>query len=95
MPTYQVPDIVEVPLNDLELPFDVPVDGELTVKPLAACNKLEVEAAVQAFTQLVRDSQTEIEASIKKHIEFRRRVAHLEAYRKHFDDIGWVREQSN
>jgi len=92
MPIYEVPDTVEVTLNELELPQDVPVDGDLTVKPLAECSKREVEQAVKAFTGLVRQSQTEIEASIRKHIEIRRRVAHLEAYREHFDDIEWVRE---
>ena len=35
MPTYEVPEIVEVALNELELPTEVPVDGNLTVKPLA------------------------------------------------------------
>lgn len=95
MPTYEVPDTVEVTLNELELPKDVPVDGDLTVKPLSECSKREVEQAVKAFTGLVRQSQNEIEASIRKHIEIRRRVAHLEAYREHFDDIDWVREASS
>jgi hypothetical protein len=94
MPTYEVPDTVEVALDDLELPSAVPVDGDLTVKPLSACNKNEVEEAVKAFSGLVRQSQSEIEASIRKHIEIRRRVAHLEAYREHFDDIQWVRDSS-
>jgi hypothetical protein len=48
--------------------------------------------ALRAFTGLVRQSQNEIEASIARHIEFRRRVAHLQAYRANFDDIAWVRE---
>lgn len=92
MPTYTVPDIVEVELDQLELPTDVPIDPDLNEKPLADCSKGEVEAAVKAFSGLVRQSQNEIEASIKKHIEIRRRVAHLEAYREHFDSIEWVRE---
>lgn len=91
MPTYEVPEIVEVSLNELELPTDVPIDGDLTVKPLADCNRREVEAAVRAFSGLVRHSQSEIEASLKKYIEIRRLVAHLEAYREHFDEIDWVR----
>jgi hypothetical protein len=93
MPTYKVPEIVEVALHELELPADVPVDKDLTVKPLAACDKDEVDAAVRAFTGLVRQSQAELEATIERHIEIRRRVAHLQAYREHFDDIDWVREQ--
>jgi hypothetical protein len=84
-----------VELDRLELPIDVPCDTDLNEKPLAACNKGEVDAALKAFSGLVRQSQTEIEASIKKHIEIRRRVAHLEAYRQHFDSIEWVRESSD
>ena len=91
MPTYEVPEIVEVSLQELELPTDVPVDGDLTVKPLADCSRREVAAAVRAFSGLVRHSQTELEASIEKYIEIRRLVAHLEAYREHFDEVDWVR----
>jgi hypothetical protein len=91
MPTYEVPDIVEVALDDLELPANVPVDEALTVKPISDCTKGELDEAVRTFSGLVRQSQTEIEASIEKHIEFRRRVAHLQAYRENFDDIDWVR----
>lgn len=92
MPTYKVPDIVEVDLHQLELPTDVPVDPQLTEKPLSNCSKIEVDEAVKAFSGLMRQSQSEIEASIRKHIEIRRRVAHLQAYREHFDDIEWVRD---
>lgn len=92
MPTYKVPEIVEVALNELELPADVPVDQNLTVKPLSACDKQEVEQAIRAFSGLVRESQAELEATIARHIEIRRRVAHLQAYREHFDDIDWVRQ---
>jgi hypothetical protein len=92
MPTYEVPDIVAVELDRLELPTDVPVDGDFNEKPLAHCSKREVEMALRAFTGLVRQSQHEIEASIARHIEIRRRVAHLQAYRENFDDISWVRE---
>jgi hypothetical protein len=92
MPTYQIPEIVEVELDRLELPQDVPVDANFNEKPLAECSKREVEMALRAFTGLVRQSQNEIEASIARHIEFRRRVAHLQAYRANFDDISWVRE---
>ena len=95
MPTYKVPDIVEVDLHHLELPTDVPVDPNFTEKPLSSCTKVEVEEAVKAFSGLVRESQGEIEASIQKHIEIRRRVAHLEAYREHFDDIEWVRDSAS
>lgn len=94
MPTYKVPEIVEVALNELELPADVPVDSKLTVKPLAACDKNEVEEAIRAFSGLARQSQAELEATIERHIEIRRRVAHLQAYREHFDDIDWVREHA-
>ena len=92
MPTYKVPEIIEVALNDLELPADVPVDAELTEKPLAECSKTEVATAVKAFSVLLRRSQTELEASIQKHNEIRRRVAHLHAYHENFDSIDWVRE---
>ena len=92
MPTYKVPEIIEVALNELELPSDVPVDANLTEKPLAECTKNEVGTAVKAFSTLLRQSQTEIEASIRKHNEIRRRVAHLHAYHENFDDIDWVRD---
>ena len=95
MPTYRVPDVIEVPLDSLELPTEVPVDANLTEKPLAACSKKEVQAAVKAFSGLLRQSQSEIEASIRKHNEIRRRVAHLHAYHEHFDSIGWVRQSGN
>jgi len=95
MPTYQVPDIIEVALDQLELPSDVPVDANLTEKRLADCTKNEVEAAVRAFSGLLRQSQTEIEASIRKHIEIRRRVAHLHAYHEHFESIDWVRQNGS
>lgn len=95
MPTYQVPDIIEVSLDSLELPCEVPVDANLNEKPLAACTRVEVQAAVKAFSVLLRQSQSEIEASIRKHNEIRRRVAHLHAYHEHYDSIGWVRENSN
>ena len=91
MPIYRVPDVVEVELNQLELPIDVPVDAKLNEKPLHACSKGEIDAAVKAFSVLVRQGQQELETSIRKHIEIRRRVAHLQAYRENFDDIGWVR----
>ncbi len=94
MPTYKVPEVIEVTLNELELPNEVPVDGDLTVKPLADCSKGEVAEAVKAFSGLIRESQSEVEETIRKHIEIRRRVAHLEAYREHFDDIEWVREDA-
>jgi len=92
MPTYEIPDMVTVELARLELPQDVPVDAEFTEKPLADCSKREVEMALRAFTGLVRHSQNDLEASIARHIEIRRRVAHLQAYRANFDDISWVRE---
>jgi hypothetical protein len=93
MPTYKVPEVFEVALNQLELPTEVPVDAELTEKPLAECTKNEVGAAVRAFSILLRQSQSEIEASIIKHNEIRRRVAHLHAYHENFDTIDWVRQQ--
>jgi hypothetical protein len=93
MPTYEVPDIVAVELNRLELPADVPVDGDFNEKPLAVCTKGEVDVALRAFSGLVRQSQHEIEAIIEKHIEIRRCVAHLQAYRENFDDIAWVRQR--
>ncbi len=92
MPTYQVPEVIEVALDELELPTDVPVDSDLTEKRLADCTKTEVQEAVRAFSGLLRQSQTELEASIRKHIEIRRRVAHLHAYHEHFETIDWVRE---
>lgn len=94
MPTYRVPDVVEVELNELELPDAVPVDSELNEKPLADCTKSEVDEAVRAFSMLAQHNQREIEDTIRKHIEFRRRVAHLQAYSEHFDDISWVRDDS-
>lgn len=94
MPTYRIPDVVEVELNDLELPDAVPVDSELTEKPLAECTKSEVDHAVRAFSVLVQHGQREIETTIKKQIELRRRIAHLQAYSQHFDDAAWVREES-
>ena len=93
MPVYQVPDIVEVELNQLELPADVPVDSDLNEKPLSDCSKTEVDEALKAFTGLLRHSQNEIETIIEKHIEIRRRLAHLQAYRANFDQIAWVRER--
>jgi hypothetical protein len=93
MPTYKVPDIVEVELDQLELPADVPIDGEFNEKPLAACTKGEVDMAVRAFTGLIRQSQHEIEMIIARHIEIRRRVAHLQAYRENYDSIDWVRDE--
>lgn len=92
MPTYEVPDVVEVEFSRLELPTDVPVDDQLTEKPLADCSKDEVEHAVRAFTLLARHTQREIEQRIAQYIELRRRLAHLQAYLEHFEDIGWVRE---
>lgn len=92
MPTYKVPEVFEVALNELELPMEVPVDANLTEKPLAECTKNEVGAAVRAFSVLLRQSQSEIEASIRKHNEIRRRVAHLHAYHENFESIDWVRE---
>ena len=91
MPTYQVPEIIEVPLDSLELPSAIPVDADLTEKPLANCTKIEVQAAVRAFSGLLKQSQSELEASIRKHNEIRRRVAHLHAYHEHFESIDWVR----
>lgn len=93
MPVYQVPDIVQVELNQLELPADVPVDSDLNEKPLSDCSKTEVDEALKAFTGLLRHSQNEIETIIEKHIEIRRRIAHLQAYRANFDEIAWVRER--
>ena len=92
MPTYTLPEVFEVTLNKLELPTDVPVDANLTEKPLAECSKTEVATAVRAFSGLLKQSQDELEASIRKHNEIRRRVAHLSAYHRNFDSIGWVRE---
>jgi hypothetical protein len=95
MPTYKVPDIIEVPLDSLELPTEVPVDSDMTEKRLSACTKKEVQAAVKAFSGLLRQSQSELEASIRKHNEIRRRVAHLHAYHENFDIIEWVRQSGN
>lgn len=92
MPTYKVPEIIEVALNELELPAEVPVDANLTEKRLAECSKTEVGAAVKAFSVLLRQSQSEIEASIIKHNEIRRRVAHLRAYHQNYESIDWVRQ---
>jgi hypothetical protein len=92
MPTYEVPDIVEVEFSRLELPADVPVDEQLREKPLAECSRQEVEQAVRAFTILARHVQHEIEERIERQIELRRRLAHLQAYLEHFDEIAWVRE---
>ena len=95
MPTYQVPDVIEVALDELELPIEVPVDINLTEKPLADCSKKEVGAAVQAFSGLLKQSQSELEASIRKHNEIRRHVAHLHAYHQNFEDIDWVRDDDS
>ena len=92
MPTYIVPDVIEVALDQLELPADVPVGDELREKRLADCTKTEVQEAVKAFSGLLKQSQSELEASIRKHNEIRRRVAHLHAYHEHFESIGWVRQ---
>jgi hypothetical protein len=94
MPTYDVPDIVEVDLDRLELPADVPTDSQLNEKPLSACSREEVERAVTAFTVLARHTQREVEALIDKHVELRRRLAHLQAYLEHFDAITWVRARN-
>lgn len=95
MPTYKVPEIIEVALNELELPADVPVDSKLTEKPLPECSKKEVGTAVKAFSVLLRQSQSELEDTIRKHIEIRRRVAHLRAYHQHFESIDWVRQDES
>jgi len=95
MPTYQVPDIIEVALDELELPNEVPVDGNLTEKFLADCTKKEVQTAVRAFSTLLRESQSELEAKIRKHNEIRRRVAHLQAYHQNFETVEWVRQSDN
>ena len=95
MPTYQVPDVIEVALNELELPIEVPVDANLTEKLLADCTKKEVGTAVQAFSGLLRQSQSELEASIRKHNEIRRHLAHLHAYHQNFESIAWVRERDS
>lgn len=93
MPVYQIPEIVEVELDHLELPRDIPVDAQLNEKPLSACSKNEVDEALKAFTGLARHSQAEVETIIEKHIQIRRLVAHLQAYRENFDEIDWVRQQ--
>ena len=95
MPTYKVPEVIEVPLGELELPASVPVDSDLREKPLSDCSKKEVLAAVRAFSGLLRQSQSEIEAKILKHNEIRRRVAHLHAYHENFEQIDWVRESES
>jgi hypothetical protein len=94
MPTYEVPDVVEVEFSRLELPSDVPVDEQLNEKPLSQCTKEEVEQAVKAFTMLVRHTQREIEQRIAQQIEMRRRLAHLQAYLEHFEEIAWVRQEA-
>ncbi len=94
MPIYNVPDIVEVELNQLDLPLDVPVDHEFNEKPLSACSKAEIDEALKAFTMLARHTQLEMETIIEKHIEIRRQVAHLQAYRENFDDAAWVRSRT-
>ena len=91
MPTYRIPDIVEVPLDKLELPIDVPVDGSLNEKPLAECSKEEVRQAVKAFAALMRHTQSELEQLVADHNRRRRCLAHLQAYLENFDDIAWVR----
>jgi hypothetical protein len=91
MPIYELPDIIEVELDRLVLPTDVPVDPELNEKPLSQCSREEVEQAVRAFTVLARHTQLEIETLVDKHIDLRRRLAHLQAYLEHFDTISWVR----
>jgi hypothetical protein len=91
MPTYQIPDVIAVQLDQLELPADVPIDGHLNEKPLAECSKEEVQQAVRAFAALMRHTQKEIEHMVAMHARRRRRLAHLQAYLENFDDIGWVR----
>jgi len=91
MPTYELPEVFEVALDQLVLPTDVPIDAQLNEKPLRECNKDEVEQAIKAFTVLARHTQREIEEHIAKHIELRRRIAHLQAYLENFDQISWVR----
>lgn len=93
MPVYRIPDTIEVELNRLELPADIPVDSDLNEKPLADCSQKEVAQAVKAFSCLLRHGQREIERTIARHIEIRRRLAHLQAYSQHYDDIGWVRNE--
>ncbi len=48
---------------------------------------------MKAFAGLVKESKSEIEASIERYIENTRRVAHLEAYRENYDEIDWVRSE--
>jgi hypothetical protein len=91
MPVDQIPELVAVELEHLELPTDIPVDAQLNEKPLSACTKTEVDEALKAFSGLARHSQSEVETVIEKHLEIRRLVAHLQAYRENFDDIDWVR----
>jgi hypothetical protein len=94
MPTYEVPDVVEVDLDRLELPADVPVDSQLNEKPLADCSREEVERAVTAFTVLARHTQNELESLIEKQVELRRRLAHLQAYLENFEQVTWVRREN-
>jgi hypothetical protein len=91
MPTYQIPDIVEVELRKLVLPADVPVDTRLNEKPLSECNQQEVQQAVRAFAALARHTQREIEDLVEKHATLRRRLAHLQAYAENFEELSWVR----
>lgn len=93
MPVYQIPEIVEVELDHIELPKDIPVDDQFTEKPLSACSKTEVDEALKAFSGLAAHSRAELENVIEKHIEIRRLVAHLQAYRENFDEIDWVRRK--
>jgi hypothetical protein len=93
VPSYEVPDVVEVDLEQLELPTDVPVDAQLNEKPLADCSRQEVEQAVTAFSVLVQHTQRDLESLLGKHVELRRRLAHLQAYLENFDEVTWVRER--
>lgn len=93
MPIYELPEVFEVALDRLVLPSDVPIDVQLNEKPLSQCNKEEVEQAIKAFTVLARHTQREIEELITKHVELRRRIAHLQAYLENFDEIEWVRAE--
>ena len=93
MPTYELPEVFEVALDQLVLPSDVPIDAQLNERPLSECGKEDVEQAIKAFTVLARHTQREIEELIEKHVELRRRIAHLQAYLEHFDQITWVRSE--
>ncbi len=93
MPSYEVPEVVEVEFSQLELPSDVPVDEYLNEKPLAECSREEVQHAVRTFTLLARHTQREIEQRIEQHVELRRRLAHLQAYLENFEELNWVRRQ--